>query len=184
MASKLSRTIPPATPVLYVGWLRSFDQNIFGRDLTVRALDFGSNRTWRRVEKSLYKQVANLTLADIFTLIAPEHQWAIENDFYELEMRKNRDYAMEQLRLYLVENYLHTELLRVAYDPTAPLPKLLPLLATQLLNAFESVKRAARELLKQLRRRFRFSVITPAIRLPQRSPNAPNTAPALSLVAA
>ena len=99
-------------------------------------------------------------------------------------MRKNRDYAMEQLRLYLVENYLQTDLLRVAYDPTAPLPKLLPLLATQLLNAYAILKSKIYQTLKRLHRSFRFSVITPAIQLPQRSPNAPNTAPALSLVAA
>lgn len=185
MASKLSRVIPPATPVLHVGSLRYFDRNLGSyKDLNVRALDFGSNRAWRRIEKNLTKQVANLELCDLLPLIAPENQWEIENDFYTLEMRKDRAYAMEQLRLYLVENYLCNELLRVAYDPTKPLPKLLPLLATQLLNAYELVKQKARMTLKQLRRIFRFSVFTPFIQLPQRSPNAPNTAPAFSLVAA
>jgi hypothetical protein len=88
------------------------------------------------------------------------------------------------LRAFIIENHLCSELVRIAYDPTKPLPKLLPLLVTQLLNAFEIIKQEARQALKKLHRQFRFSVITPAIQLPQRSPNAPNTAPALSLVAA
>jgi hypothetical protein len=185
MASKLSKTISPNTPVLNVGRLLHFDQNILGReDLNLRALDFGSNRAWRRIEKNVSKQVANLGLGELLALVAEKDREVIYQDFYQLEARKNSLYAITQLRLYLVENYLCNELLRVAYDPSKPLPKLLPLRVTQLLNAYEIKKREDREALTRLNREFRFNAFAPAIQVPQKTPNAPNYTPALSLAAA
>jgi len=185
MASKLSRTISPNTPVLNVGRLLYFDQNILGReDLNLKALDFGSNRTWRRIEKHVSNQVANLGLGELLALVAEKDREMLYQDFYQLEIRKNPAYAITQLRLYLVENYLCNELLRVAYDPSEPLPKLQPLLATQLFNAFEVLKQKSREALKRLNRQFSFNAFAPAIQVPDKTPNAPNYTLALSLAAA
>jgi len=184
MASKLLRTIGNATPLHYVGRLRYFDQNIFGRELNVRALSHGSNRTWNRLEKRLHKQVANLELFDLLELVAEKDREAIENDFYYLYESKNRDYALEQLRLYLVEAHLENELVRVAYDPSAPLPKLVPLRRSQLFNAFNKITQAARQSLKRLNRLHRFRFIASHIASTQQTPNAPNTALAFSLAAA
>jgi hypothetical protein len=178
MASKLSKTIGNATPLNYVGRLRYFDPH-------KSILDFNpSKRVFRRIQKSVNKQLKTLSFYDLNTLIAPNDRWAVHEDFMYLDGLRSEQEALELLRAFIIENHFCSELVRVAYDPTAPLPKLLPLLATQLLNAYELVKQEARKALKQLGRQFRFSVITPAIQLPQRSPNAPNTAPALSLVAA
>jgi hypothetical protein len=177
MASKLLRTIGNATPLSYVRRLRYFDS-------TETILDFNSTRTFRRAKKTLDKKLATLSFYDLNTLIAPSERWAIYEDFVELEGLRGEQEALELLRAFIIENHLCGELIRIAYDPTRPLPKPLPLLVTQLLNAFEIIKQKARQALKKLHRQFRFSVITPAIQLPQRSPNAPNTAPAYSLVAA
>ncbi len=178
MASKLFRTIGNATPLNHVGRLRYFDS-------TKSILDFDpSKRVFRRIQKSLTKQLATLSFYDLNTLIVPSDRWAVYEDFVDLEGLRGEQEALELLRAFIIENHLCSELVRIAYDPTKPLPKLLPLLVTQLLNAFEIIKQEARQALKKLHRQFRFSVITPAIQLPQRSPNAPNTAPALSLVAA
>ena len=177
MASKLSKTISNATPLNHVGRLPYFDS-------TKSILDFNSTRAFRKVKKTLDKKLATLSFYDLNTLIAPSNRWAIYEDFVDLEGLRGEQEALELLRAFIIENHLCSELIRMAYNPTKPLPKLLPLLVTQLLNAFEIIKQEARQALKKLHRQFRFSVITPAIQLPQRSPNAPNTAPALSLVAA
>ena len=178
MASKLLRSIRISTPVRFVGRLRYFNP-------AKSILDFDpSKRDFRRVKDAVSRQIAPLNFYDLNTLVAPDDRQSIYDDFMEIESHIGEAAALDLLRAYLVENHLCNELVRIAYDPTAPLPKPLPLLATHLLNAFELLKQEARKALKQLRHKFRFSVVTPAIQLPQRSPNAPNTAPALSLVAA
>jgi hypothetical protein len=178
MASKLLRSIRFSTPVRNVGCLRYFNP-------AKSILDFDpSKRDFRRVKAAVSRQIAALSFYDLSTLVAPDDRQAIYDDFMEIESRIGESAALDLLRAYLVENHLCNELVRIAYDPTKPIPGLLRLLATQLLNAFEILKSRAREALKRLHRSFRFSVITPAIQLPQRSPNAPNTAPALSLAAA
>lgn len=178
MASKLLRTIGNSTPLNDVGRLRYFDS-------TESILSFNpSKRVFRRIQKSLSKQLATLSFYDLNTLIAPQDRWAVYEDFVDLVSLRGEQEALELLRAFIIENHLCRELVRIAYDPTKPLPKLVPLLLTQLLHAFEIKKQEARQALKRLHRQFRFSSFTPAIQLPQRSPNAPNTAPALSLVAA
>lgn len=184
MASKLFKTIGNATPLHNVGRLRYFDRSYGGKDLNVRALDFGSNRAIRRFYERTSQQVTNKDLVDLLLLVHENDAKTLANDFYILERDKNQKYALEQLRLYLVEAHIVNELVRIAYDPTAPLPKQLPLLATDLLNAFELVRQATRQALERLNQYFRFIAFKPAIQLPQRLPNAPNTATAFSLVAA
>lgn len=184
MASKLFRKIQPATPINYVGSLRYFDMSFGGKDLNVYALDFGSNRKWRRIEANLHKQVANLELWELFALIAPEHQWAIENDMYELESRKNYEYAIKQLKLYLVENHLLGQLVKLAVDFSIPPHKAAKLKIAALRKIYANKLLQESKTKVRLRRSYTFSSITPALLLTQESPNAPNTAPAFSLAAA
>ena len=178
MATKLPRTIGNSTPLNYAGRLLYFNP-------AKSILDFDpSKRDFRRVKAAVSKQIATLSFYDLNTLVAPSHREIIYYDFIEIESRIGEAAALDLLRAYLVENHLCNELVRIAYDPTKPIPGSLRLLATQLFNAFEIERSKARRVLKQLRRSFRFNVITPAIQLPQCLPNAPNTAPAFSLVAA
>ena len=178
MASKLLRSIRFSTPVQNVGRLRYFNPAESILDLDP------SKRDFRRVKAAVSRLIATLSFYDLNTLVAPDDRQAIYDDFMDIEIRLGESAALDLLRAYLVENHLCNELVRIAYDPTQPIPVLLRLLATQLLNAFEILNSRAREALKRLHRSFRFRVITPAIQLPQRSPNAPNTAPAFSLAAA
>ena len=191
MASMLSRIIHTATPLHHVGRLLHFDRSYFGSELdfsgkklNLRALDFGSNRSLRRVEKRISEQVSQLGLLDLFALAPKKDLEVVIQDHYQLEMNKGAGYAIELLRLFLVEAHLQNELVRVAYDPTEPLPKSLPLLKTQLLNVAKIAKQNARLALKRLRRLFKITITEPAVLLPQRSPNAPNTLLAFSLAAA
>lgn len=178
MASKLLRSIGDSTPLNNAGRLRWFNP-------AESILDFDpSKRELRRVKAAVSKQIATLSFYDLSTLIAAKDRQWVYDDFMEIQFRIGEAAALDLLRAYLVENHLCNELVRIAYDPTKPIPGSLRLLATQLLNAFELQKSKARRVLKRLHRSFRFSVITPAIQLPQCSPNAPNTAPAFSLVAA
>ena len=178
MASKLFRIIGNATPLNHVGRLRYFDS-------TKSILDFDpSKRVFRRIQKSLTKQLATLSFYDLNTLVASKDRQGVYDDFMELQFRIGEAAALDLLRAFLVENHLCNLLVRLSYDPTKPFPGSLRLLATQLFNAFENAKIEARRILKRLHRSFRFSSITPAIQLPQCSPNAPNTLPAFSLVAA
>jgi len=178
MATKLLRTIGNAMPLNHVGRLLYFD-------FTKSILDFNpSKRVFRRIENAVSKQLAPLSFYELNTLIAPSDRWAVYEDFVYLEGVRGEQAALELLRRYILENHLCSELVRVAYDPTKPMPVLWEQLAKQLFNAFQIKKQENYKALRRLHRQFRFSVITPAIRLPQCSPNAPNTAPALSLVAA
>jgi len=178
MATKLPRTIGNSTPLNYAGRLRYFNPS-------KSILDFDpSKRDFRRVKAAISRQVATLGFYDLNTLVAPNHRETIYDDFIEIESRIGEAAALDLLRAFLVENHLCNLLVRLSYDPTKPFPGSLRLLATQLFNAFEIEKSKARRVLKQLRRSFRLNAITPAIQLPQCSPNAPNTLPAFSLAAA
>jgi hypothetical protein len=128
MASKLLRNIGNATPLNYVGRLRYFDstKSILGFD--------SSKREFRRIQKSLDRQLAGLSFYDLNTLIAPNDRWAVYEDFVHVEGLQGEPEALELLRAFIIENHFCNELVRIAYDPTKPLPKPLPLLVTQLLN--------------------------------------------------
>ena len=184
MASKLFRKIQPATPINNVGRLRYFDLSFGGKDLNVYALDFGSNRKWRRIESNLHKQVNNLESPELFNLIAAKDFEQVLDDFIYLFEEKGQAHALKQLRLYLVENHLSKELIKFAVDFSIPQPKAIKLIITLLLSAFKRHEAKAKKILKLLRKTYRFSLITPALLLPQQAPNAPNTAPAFSLAAA
>jgi hypothetical protein len=178
MATKLPRTIGNSTPLNYAGRLRYFNP-------AKSILDFDpSKRDFRRVKAAVSRQVATLSFYDLNTLVASKDRQSVYDDFMELQFRIGEPAALDLLRAFLVENHLCNLLVRLSYDPTKPFPGSLRLLATQLFNAFEIEKSKARQILKRLHRIFRFSSITPAIQLPQVAPNAPNTLPAFSLVAA
>lgn len=184
MASKLFRKIQPATPINNVGRLRYFDLSFGGKDLNVYALDFGSNRKWRRIESNLHKQVNNLESPELFNLIAAKDFEQVLDDFIYLFEEKGQAYALKQLRLYLVENHLSKELIKFAVDFSIPQPKAIKLIITLLLSAFKRYEAKAKKILELLPKTYRFSLITPALLLSQQAPNAPNTAPAFSLAAA
>ena len=178
MATKLPRTIGNSTPLNYAGRLRYFNP-------AKSILDFDpSKRDFRRVKAAVSRQVSTLSFYDLNTLVASKDRQGVYDDFMELQFRIGEAAALDLLRAFLVENHLCNLLVRLSYDPTKPFPGSLRLLATQLLNAFEIEKNKARQILKRLHHSFRFSSITPAIQLPQVAPNAPNTLPAFSLVAA
>lgn len=178
MASKLLRSIGDSTPLNNAGRLRWFNP-------AESILDFDpSKRDFRRVKAAVSKQIATLNFHDLNTLIAAKDRQAVYDDFMEIQFRIGEAAALDLLRAYLVENHLCNELVRIAYDPTKPIPGSLKLLLTQLFNTVKLQKSEARRVLKRLHRSFRFRSFTPAIQLPQCSPNAPNTAPAFSLVAA
>ena len=177
MATKLSRSIANATPLNHVGRLRRFDP-------ANSILDFGDNRSWRRVKRALFRQVQGLGFYDLNTLIAPEHRDIIYYDFLNLQDRIGEAKALELLRSYLVENKLCTELVRLAVDFSLPIN-------TDLLNKLKLInereiaeKRKAREVAAELERSFKAASYLPVIQLPQVAPNAPNTLPAFSLAAA
>lgn len=184
MASKLFRTIQRATPINNVGRLRYFDLSFGGKDLNVYALDFGSNRKWRRIESNLFKQVSNLELPELLDLVATKDCELVTSDYFYLVEIKGQEYALKQLKLFLVENHLIKELVKFAVDFSIPQPKAIKLTITSLLSAYNRLEAKAKEILKLLSKSFRHSVITPALLLPQQAPNAPNTAPAFSLAAA
>lgn len=176
MATKLSRTIGNATPLNHVGRLRWFDP-------ANSILDFGSNRSWRRVKRDLYKQVEGLGFYDLNTLVAPDQRNMIFDDFMMLQDRFGEAKALEILRRYLVESYLCTELVRLAVDFS--LPAKIDNYTVNLVEVEKQKKEAAdQKLVRHLRRSFQVIVKSPAIQLPQVAPNAPNTLPAFSLAAA
>lgn len=184
MASKLFRKIQPATPINNVGLLRYFDLSFGGKDLNVYALDFGSDRKWRRIESNLHKQVNNLELPELLELVATKDCAQVINSYFYLVEIKGQAYAIKQLKLYLVENHLTKELIKFAVDFSIPQPKAIKLITTSLLSAFKFHEAQVLKIKKLLRKSYRFSSITPALVLPQRSPNAPNNTPAFSLAAA
>ena len=178
MASKLARPIHRLTPIEHVGRLKRFEpsQSLLST--------YQSNREFRRKMVAANRQLARLSFYELFQFVALSDREMIFEDFRDIELEFGESKALDLLRAYFIENYLTGELIRISYDPTKPLPGLIRLLKTQLLNAFEIENKRVRQALKQLHRSFKFNVITPVIQLPQSSPNAPNTAPALSLVAA
>ena len=183
MATKLSRTIGTATPINHVGPLRYFVRSIYGKDLDTSILDFGSNRSWRRVERDLYKQVNGLEFYGLSTLVAVEQRDDLYGDFLILQDRFGEAKALEILRRYLVESYLCTELVRLAVDFS--LPAKIDNYTVNLVEVEKKKKEAAdQKRAKLLRRSFQVIVKSPAIQLPQAAPNAPNTLPAFLLAAA
>jgi hypothetical protein len=184
MATKLSRTIGNATPINHVGQLRYFVRSIYGKNLDTSILDFGSNRSWRRVERDLYRQLEGLGFYDLNTLVAPDQRTNVYDDFLILQDRFGEAKALEILRKYLVESYLCTELVRLAVDFSAPIKAdLFEKLAIVNLGV-EKQKAEKQKLLKELQQVFRAAAFSPVIQLPQVAPNAPNTLPAFSLAAA
>ncbi len=180
MASKRARPIHRLTPIEYVGGLKQFEPS----QSLLRT--YQSNREFRRKMAAVNQQLSPLSFYELFEFVALSDYYReiIFEDFYDMAIDLGESKALDLLRAYFIENYLTGELIRISYDPTKPLPGLIRLLKTQLLNAFEIENKRVRQALKQLHRSFKFNVITPVIQLPQSSPNAPNTAPALSLVAA
>jgi len=184
MATKLSRTITNATPINHVGQLRYFERSIYGKNLDSAILDFGSSRSWRRVERDLYKQVNGLGFYDLNTLVAPDQRDIVYDDFLILQDRFGEAKALEILRSYLVESYLCTELLRLAVDFSLPINTNLAKKIELVNERISAENEKAREVVEILRRSFSAAVDLPTIQLPQVAPNAPNTLPAFSLAAA
>ena len=177
MATKLSRTIGNATPLNHVGRLRWFDP-------ANSILDFGINRSWRRVERDLCRQLDGLDFYDLNTLVAVDQRTMVFDDFLILQDRFGEAKALEILRKYLVESYLCTELVRLAVDFSAPIKAdLFEKLAIVNLGV-EKQKAEKQKLLKELQQVFRAAAFSPVIQLPQVAPNAPNTLLAFSLAAA
>lgn len=184
MASKLLRKIAPSTPVQHSGRLLGFDRNCLGRELNKGALDFGSNRQWRRLEKVISAQVLQLSFYELSTLIASYEREQAYDDFDILVMRYGEAKALDIMRSWIVDNHLWTELLRVSMDFTCVRSKHLDNIAIKLMKVLQELKLQVKKLLKQTQDSYRLKVIKPVMRLPQRSPNAPNYSPALSLAAA
>jgi len=183
MATKLSRTIGNATPINHVGQLRYFVRSIYGKNLDTSILDFGSNRSWRRVERDLYRQLEGLGFYDLNTLVAPDQRTNVYDDFLILQDRFGEAKALEILRKYLVESYLCTELVRLAVDFSLP-AKIDNYTVKLIKDEIEKLKAADQKRAKELRCSFEVIVKSPPIQLPQVAPNAPNTLPAFSLAAA
>ena len=177
MATKLSRTIPNATPVNHVGQLRWFDP-------ANSILDFGNNRSWRRVKRALFRQVQDLGFYDLNTLIAPDQRNNVYDDFLDLQDRFGEAKALEILRGYLVESRLSSELVRLAVDFSLPVNADLLQRLKLVCEREIAEKRKAREVAAELERSFKAASYLPVIQLPQVAPNAPNTLPAFSLAAA
>ena len=185
MASKLFRKIQRATPINNVGRLRYFDLSFGGKDLNVYALDFGSNRKWRRIESNLFNQVSNLELPELLDLVATKDCELVTNDYFHLVEIKGQEYALKQLKLFLVENHLIKELVKFAVDFSIPQSKIIRLSITPLVRTYKLREAKTLFRIKKLRiRNYSFSLITPVLHLTQQAPNAPNTAPAFSLAAA
>jgi hypothetical protein len=185
MASKLFRKIQPATPINNVGRLRYFDRSYGDKDLNVYALDFGSNRKWRRIESNLFKQVSSLELPELLDLVATKDCELVKNDYFHLVEIRGQAHALKQLKLYLIENHLTKELIKFAVDFSIPEPKTIRLSITSLFRAYKLREAKTAFRIKKLRvRSCTFSSITPVLHLTQQSPNAPNTSPAFSLAAA
>jgi hypothetical protein len=184
MASKLFRKIQRATPINNVGRLRYFDLSFSGKDLNVYALDFGSNRKWRRIESNLFKQVSNLELPELLDLVATKDCELVTHDYFHLVEIKGQEYALNQLKLYLIENHLLKELIKFAVDFSIPPHKAAKLKIAALRKIYFAKLVQVRKSKVLLHRSYTFSSISPLLLLTQQSPNAPNTPPALSLAAA
>lgn len=196
MTSKLLRKIAPASAGEHVGGLRWFDKNIYGKELNTGALYFGINRQWRRIEESLNAQLAPLDFYDLYILISPEHRDQADLDFESMEAGRGRDYALSAMRRWIKESHLHTELIRVEMDFTrvkSKRPESIILFSRESRRAFKSEKSLEARINKSTNEtKFKereadfqsFHVTNLAMRSPQRSPNAPNFVPALSLAAA
>ena len=185
MATKLLRKIAPSTPVQYSGRLLGFNRNCLGRELNKGALDFGSNRQWRRIEKAVSVQVLQLSFYELNnTLIAPNEREQVYDDFDTLVIRYGEAKALDIMRSWIVDNHLWSELLRVSMDFTCVRSKHPDNIAIKLMKVLKELKIQVKDLLKQTQVSYRLKVIKPVMRLPQRSPNAPNYSPALSLAAA
>jgi hypothetical protein len=178
MASKRARLIHSLKHIEHVGSLKWFKPS------QSLPSTYQSNRKFRRIMVTANRQLAPLSFYELFQFVALSDREMIFEDFRDIELEFGESKALNLLRDYFIENYLYSELIRISYDPTKPLPGLIQLLKTHLLNALAIENSRVRQALLLLRNSFKFKVITPAILLPQRSPNAPNTAPALSLVAA
>lgn len=203
MATKLLRKIAFATTGEHVGRLRYFSQhNYYRKKLSnlepLGALKSRSNRQWRRIESALYEKLNELDFYDLYLLISPEHRELADFDFEYLEADHGREYALSELRRWIVESHLYNELDRVEMDFThvkSKRPVSIDHFSRQGRRAIkyghtlkERKKDIRAEASKQNRRRaseaLSFNVTNLAMRSPQRSPNAPNFKPALSLAAA
>lgn len=196
MATKLLRKIAPSTPLQHSGRLLSFNRNCLGRELNKGALDFGSNRQWRRIEKAVSVQVLQLSFYELNnTLIAPNEREQVYDDFDTLVIRYGEAEALAELRRLIVDNHLWTELLRVSMDFTCVKSKR----PEYAFDESREVRRATKQgktkeqltSKKQAQDRKTtkhdwqgLKVTNLAMRSVLRSPNAPNTLPALSLAAA
>lgn len=203
MATKLLRKIAPATVGAHLGGLRSYTQdNYYRKALSNKepysALQYRSNRQWHRLESALYEKLAELDFYNLYLLILPEYRDEVCFDFEQLEAWRGDPAALTHLRRWIVENHLYNELDRVEMDFTrvkSKRPVSIDHFSRQGRRAIkyghtlkERRKDIREEASKQNRRRaseaLSFNVTNLAMRSPQRSPNAPNFMPALSLAAA
>ena len=147
--------------------------------------NWGNNRLWRRIEKKLLAQLNTSDFQQIMELIAPKDREAIYDDFRDILDWHSEEKALNDLRQFLCANFIWLQLVKHKVDFSTPIKSKRPInLIIQLLKLLQEIKLHVKDLLKQLHQSNRFKIIRPAMLLPQRSPNAPNFLPALSLAVA
>jgi len=148
-------------------------------------LFYENNRLWRRINEKYLAQLIGLEFHEIMDLIAPDHREAIFDDFMDVLDNHTEEKALNDLRQFLCANFIWLQLVKHKVDFSTPIKSKRPInLIIQLLKVMQEIKLHVKDLLKQLHQSNRFKIIRPAMLLPQRSPNAPNFLPALSLAVA
>lgn len=187
MATKLPRKIPRNA---------QFSDPVQGQYTTLKywndryhpgksPLFYENNRKWRRINEKYFAQLISLDFHEIMKLIAPKDQEAIYEDFRDILDWHSEEKALNDLRQFLCANFIWLQLVKHKVDFSTPIKSKRPInLIIQLLKLLQEIKLHVKDLLKQLHQSNRFKIIRPAMLLPQRSPNAPNFLPALSLAVA
>ena len=181
MASKLLIKIAPNTPMpaYLLGALKDWNDRYHPGE---SPLNRASNRKWRRIEKRVQKQLINSTWNNTIKLIAPDDREDIVEDFKDFIASYGEEKALNYLREYICANFIYGQLIKHNVDFFAQVKSKRPInLISELIKLVQEIKLRVKELLKQLHQSNRFKIIRPAMLLPQRSPNAPNFLPALSL---
>jgi hypothetical protein len=177
MASNQLRTLRPNTPLDYVGRLRWFNPN-------KTMLSFRSNKQWLKFQNKEQVKLESKELWQLLNLINSHDHGTVIMDYELLAASRGEVEALALLRGYILEAHVTNELVRLGVDFTKPL-------LSQVSNYLKKLRRERREryiklqkVLRYIQKSHGFTHGTPLRELPQRSPNAPNTLPALSLAAA
>lgn len=184
MASKLLRKIAPNTPMpaYLLGALKDWNDRYHPGE---SPLNRASDRNWRRIEIRVQEQLANSNWDNTMKLIAPDDREDIVEDFKDFVDSHGEEQALNYLREYLCANFIYGQLIKHNVNFFVQAKSKRPInLISELIKLVQEIKLRVKELLKQLHQSNRFKIIRPAMLLPQRSPNAPNFLPALSLAVA